>query len=107
MKGKKTKEEGLPPLAILILITVLIIIFAYPTWDWIIQESIQQHKAMDDFCINEGFKKHTDFKYSGSLYSKSIQIECDGKEIKSAYYDESCIKNNKWGDCTENGFTVT
>ncbi len=101
-KEEEIKVGMLPLFFALFLLAVI----GYPMWDWLIQEEIQQHKALDRFCISRGYNKHTDKKYTYGLGSKEVRVECDKKEILYARYKQPCIKENKWGDCTEAGYEV-
>ncbi len=102
---KKEKEDvGMIPVWFFLLF--LFVVIGYPMWDWLIQEEIQEHKALDRFCIDRGYNKHTDKKYTYELGSKEVQVECDKEEILYAQYKKPCLKENKWGDCTEKGYEV-
>lgn len=96
----KKKKESIKAITSFIMGLFLIGLMLWVAWNFVAKPLVEEDKAMDNFCIKEGYEKMTDFKYP-SRNSGGYGVECDSEEIFEVIKKKDCLEYNKWGDCKD------
>ena len=61
------------------------------------------NRQVDEFCVNQGFNKSSDYKYvDKGFVNNGMHIECDNKQIFfNVPCHDICVDRNKWMECNE------